>query len=141
MKYAPVFIVSLAGLVAAATGSLAQLRSQPWSLFEAEQVAGHQVFRDHCAACHVQKAGARRVLGPALEGVLDRPAGTVAGFPFSDALKKSGLVWTADNLRKWIADPARMVPETLMPHASVSDPAEQIYLVAYLKTLKAPARH
>jgi cytochrome c len=63
----------------------------------------------------------------------------MAGFPYSDALKKSGLVWTEDNLRKWIADSAHTVPNTLMPHVSISDPAEQIYLVAYLKTLKAPA--
>ena len=80
------------------------------------------------------------VFGPSLKGVVGRPAGSLAGFPYySDALKKSGLVWTEDNLRKWIADNAHTVPNTLMPHVSISDPAEQIYLIAYLRILKAPA--
>ena len=36
-------------------------------------------------------------------------------------------------------DSARTVPNTRMPHVSISDPAEQIYLIAYLKALKGPA--
>lgn len=139
MKYLAVFVLSAAGIVAIATGGFAQLRAPSFSLLEAEQTAGRQLFKDHCAACHTQKPGPRVVFGPSLEGVVGRPAGSVAGFPFSAALKISGLVWTEDNLRKWIADSTRMVPNTLMLHVSISDPAEQIYLIAYLKTLKAPA--
>jgi cytochrome c2 len=55
------------------------------------------------------------------------------------ALKKSGLTWTEDNLRAWIADPSHTVPGTLMPHVSLSDPAEQLYVIAYLKTLSGKA--
>ena len=40
-----------------------------------------------------------------------------------------------------MADNVHIVPNTLMPHVAISDPAEQIYLVEYLKTLKAPAAH
>jgi cytochrome c len=79
------------------------------------------------------------VFGPSLDGIVGRRAGSAAGFPYSEALKNSGLVWTEDNLRKWIADSAQMIPNTLMPHVSISDPAEQIYLTAYLKTLKGSA--
>ena len=142
MKYLPVFILSAASIVATATGGFAQsvFPSFPnWTVLEAEQIAGRQLFKDHCVACHTQRPGARVVFGPSLEGVVGRPAGSVAGFPYSDALKKSGLVWTDDNLRKWIADSTHTVPNTLMPHVSISDPAEQIYLIAYLRTLKAPA--
>lgn len=142
MKYLLVLVLAAAGTLAAATAGLAQYIAPPtWSLQRAEQAAGRRLFDDHCAACHVQKPGARVVLGPSLAGVVGRPAGTAAGFPYSDALKKSGLVWTEDNLRKWVADNAHLVPDTLMPHVSIGDPAEQIYIVAYLKTLKgAPAR-
>lgn len=139
MKYLLLFILSAAGLVATATGGFAQYRIPSWSPLEAEQTAGRQLFKDHCAACHTPKPGARLIFGPSLEGVVGRPAGSVAGFPYSDALKKSLLVWTEDNLRKWIADSTNTVPNTLMPHVSISDPAEQIYLIAYLRTLKAPA--
>jgi hypothetical protein len=37
-----------------------------------------------------------------------------------------------------VASNELIVPNTLMPHVGISDPAEQIYLVEYLKTLKAP---
>lgn len=141
MKYLPIFILSAAGIVMIATSGFAQLRSQSWSLLHAEQVAGRQLFIDHCAPCHTPKRDTRIVLGPSLQGVVGRPAASAPGFPYSDGLKKSGLVWTEDNLRKWITDSAHMVPNTLMPHASLSDPAEAIYLIAYLKTLKAPAGH
>ena len=43
------------------------------------------------------------------------------------------------NLRAWIADPSHTVPGTLMPHVSLSDPAEQLYVIAYLKTLSGKA--
>jgi cytochrome c len=138
MNYFVVSILSGAGIVAAATVGFAQSVPSPrWSLLQAEQAAGRQIFKDHCAACHTGKP----VFGPSLNGVVGRAAGSLAGFPYySDALKNSGLVWTEDNLRKWIADNSHMVPNTLMPHVSISDPAEQIYLIAYLKTLKAAPR-
>lgn len=139
MKYLARLILSAASIVATATSGFAQPGFSNWSLPEAERTAGQQLFKDHCAVCHTLQRGAPFVFGPSLQGVVGRPAGSAAGFPYSDALKKSGLVWTEDNLRKWIADPAHTVPNTLMPHVALSDPAEQIYLIAYLKTLKAPA--
>ena len=118
--------------LAAATPGFAQLTK--WSLLQTEQIAGRQVFADHCASCH---NSALTSLAPSLRGVIGRPAGSLPNFAYSDALKKSGLVWTEDNLRKWIGDSAHTVANTLVPHTSVSDPAEQTYLLAYLQTLKA----
>lgn len=142
MRFLPVSILAIAGLLVSLTAGSAPLVLTPsWSLKDAEETAGHQLFVDHCAACHGRQADARIILAPTLQGIVGRTAGTVPGFPYSDALKKSGIVWTQDNLHKWLADNAHFVPGTLMPHVSVSDPAEQIYLIAYLKTLKAPASH
>jgi cytochrome c len=123
MKYFPVFALSVVGVVAAATAVLAQGTPRFWSVLRAEQTAGKQVFDNHCAVCHTQKHGSL-VFGPSLRDVANRPAGSVAGFPYSNALKKSGLVWSEDNLRKWIA--------------AISNPAEQVYLLAYLMQLKSP---
>ncbi len=105
----------------------------------AMQLAGKKVFADRCAVCHVKKAGGHP-LGPNLVGVVGRAAGSDAKFPYSDAMKKSGLTWTDDNLRKWIADPSHVVPNTAMPHVALADPAEQLYVIAYLKTLPAKPR-
>jgi cytochrome c len=144
MKHLRIFVFSATALVSTVAVGFAQHTLAPtmpnFSVLEAEQIAGQQIFKDHCASCHTPKAGARTAFGPNLRGVIDRRAGSVPGFPYSDALKKSGLTWTEDNLRTWVADNARMVPNTLMPHVSISDPAEQIYLVAYLKKLSGPQR-
>ncbi len=139
MKYliAPVLGAAIALAATAGMGQPVPGWAQHYG--QAEQAAGKQIFMDHCMSCHVLKRGARG-FGPSLLGVVNRPAGSVAGFPYSDGLKKSGIVWSEDNLQKWIANNAALVPNTLMPHVSISDPAEQVYLIAFLKTLKAPAR-
>jgi cytochrome c len=137
-RYIPVFVMSTLSIVATATCAFAQYGNPGFSVLKAEQLAGRQLFKDHCGACH-SLPGTGISYGPRLNGVVGRRAGSVARFPYSDALKESGLVWNEENLRKWIADSAHTVPNTLMPHISISDPAEQIYLIEFLKTLKAPA--
>jgi cytochrome c len=135
MRCLSLFFLSAAGIVAAATSGIAQ-RQEPGFGFHylaAEQAAGKKLFDNQCAVCHASK---RQVFGPSLNGVVGRKAGSVAGFPYSDALKNSGLIWTEDNLRKWLADPKAAIPNALMPHVAFSDPAEQIYVIEYLKTLK-----
>jgi cytochrome c len=100
----------------------------------AEEAAGRAVF-NHCIACHFIEPG-KQGFGPNLHGVVGRPAATVPGFVYSSALSKSGLVWTEDNLRKWIAANDKLVPGTRMRHVGITDKAEQTYLIAFLKTLK-----
>jgi cytochrome c len=120
--------------VATTTASFAQYPSPSpgFDILLAEQVAGQKVFTNHCAACHGGEKSS--TVGPSLHRIVGRPAASLKDFPYSEALRKSGLTWTEDNLQKWIADSAQMVPNTLMPHVSISDRAEQIYLIAYLKT-------
>jgi len=136
MRCLPVLLLLAAGIVVTATTGFAQsLPTIDFDYLKAMQAAGQKLFQNRCAACHASK---RQVFGPSLNGVVGRPAGSVAGFPYSDALKKSGLVWTEENLRKWLTDSAGTVPHTLMPHVSFGDPAERIYVIEYLKTLKGP---
>ena len=102
---------------------------------DAARAAGLQVFEAHCAACH-SRTGVAKGYAPYLVGVVGRRAGSVPGFSYSPALKNSGIVWTEDNLMKWIANAPALVPGTPMPHVSISDPPERYYIVAYLKSLK-----
>jgi len=135
MRFLSLLILSAAGIVAtAATGLSQQTPGFGFPYIEAERAAGQKLFNDHCASCHASK---RQMFGPSLNGVVGRRAGSVAGFPYSDALKKSGVVWTEDNLLKWLAGPAAMIPNVLMPHVGFGDPAERVYVVEYLKSLKA----
>lgn len=98
-----------------------------------ERAAGAEVFK-RCHACHSEDAS-KNTFGPSLVGVVGRQAASLPRYAYSDALRASKLVWTEDNLRKWVADNEKLVPGTRMRHVSITDPAEQSYLIAYLKSL------
>lgn len=99
-----------------------------------EEAAGKEVFK-RCHACHSEDPS-KNTFGPSLTGVVGRLAASLPRFNYSDALKNSGITWTEENLRMWVADNEKLVPGTRMRHVSISDEAEQNYLIAYLKTLK-----
>lgn len=100
----------------------------------AQEAAGMQVFHQ-CTACHSLDSS-KNGFGPSLYNVVGRKAGTVPRFDYSPALKKSGLVWTEANLRKWISGNDKLVPGTRMRHVAITDKAEQDYLLAFLRILK-----
>lgn len=99
-----------------------------------EQAAGKEVF-NRCHACHSEDPS-KNTFGPSLTGVVGRQAASLPRFGYSKALRDSGITWTEENLRKWVADNEKLVPGTRMRHVSISDTAEQTYLIAYLKALK-----
>lgn len=92
---------------------------------------GAQAFAA-CRACHTLNKGGRNGIGPNLNGVFGRPAGAVAGFNYSSAMKASGLKWDDKTLNEFIAAPMKKVPGTRMP-IGVADPAKRAALIAYLK--------
>ena len=87
-----------------------------------------------CAVCHATDHANR--VGPGLEGIIGRTAGTVPGFPYSDAMKKSGIVWDAKTLDAYLESPQKVVPGNRMPYAGLKNPTDRTDLVAYLATLK-----
>jgi len=87
-----------------------------------------------CAGCHTITHG-RQSSGPSLAGVWGRKAGSMPGYPFSDALKASNIVWHAKSLDTWLAGPIQMVPGTKMVFG-ISDPKARKDVVDYLQTLK-----
>ncbi|HXR95174.1 MAG TPA: cytochrome c family protein [Rhizomicrobium sp.] len=100
-----------------------------------DPVQGKAVFA-RCAICHnVDKDGGNGV-GPNLFGIAGRKAATVEGFNYSGPMKASGIVWTDDNLAKWIAGPAKMMPGTKMAFAGISSKTQIADVIAYLHTLK-----
>ena len=113
--------LSLAGLGAPIGGRAASVE------------AGRQVFAQ-CAACH--SVDGRNGVGPSLQGVLGRPAGSVPGFRYSRALKTSGKTWDADTLSAYVANPQAVVPGNHMPFSGLPDAGQRADLLAYLATLK-----
>ncbi|HWA92603.1 MAG TPA: c-type cytochrome [Rhizomicrobium sp.] len=103
---------------------------------QAGDAAQGKVVFQRCAICHRVDKGGGNGLGPNLFGVVNRKAGTVAGFSYSAALKSSGLTWTTDKLTQWVAHPAALVPGNRMAFAGLNNPQQQADVVAYLQTLK-----
>ena len=89
---------------------------------------GEQLYA-RCAACHALSYDR---VGPRHCNLLGRRAGAVAGFDYSAAMKKSGIVWSAKTLDRFIADPVGTVPGTTMTYAGIQDARERADLVAYL---------
>ena len=96
---------------------------------------GQQVFRQ-CRACHQIGDGAKNVVGPHLNGVVGRKAGTADGFNYYSANKDAGgkvLVWSEEELAKYLANPMTAMPGTKMAYAGLKDDGDRADLIAYLK--------
>jgi cytochrome c len=116
-------MASLAGVLALMSG-MAAARD---AAFDAR--AGEAIHA-RCLGCH---ALAYDRTGPRHCGLFGRRAGSVPGFPYSEAMKRADIVWSARTLDRFLANPGRAVPGTSMGYAGVTDPAERAALIAYLK--------
>ncbi|MBK6800092.1 MAG: c-type cytochrome [Novosphingobium sp.] len=88
-----------------------------------------------CAACHSVEPGKHGV-GPSLAGIYGTKSGELAGYTFSEAMKKAALTWDDATLDEYLTAPMKKVPGTKMTYAGMSDPAARQEIIAYLKTLK-----
>jgi len=93
---------------------------------------GEKVFKK-CMACHTLEEGGKSKTGPNLFGVIGRPAGTFEGFKYSDAMKNSGIVWDEQKLADYLKDPKAYVPGNKMAFKGVTDEADRLAVIAYLK--------
>lgn len=106
----------------------AQLR-----ILVADGQRGQQIFQSRCAMCHTLQAGAPNKFGPNLHGLLGRRAGTVPGYNYSAAMRASGIVWGAQTLEAYLADPHRNVPGDKMPFPGLPNQADRDDVIAYLQ--------
>ena len=97
----------------------------------ADAPAGKDVFARRCSGCHSLDMNKE---GPRLRGVFGRKAGSVPKFPYSDALRNSGIVWKDELLNKWLEDTDQVVPDNNMEFR-VPSPSERAALIEYLKSL------
>jgi cytochrome c len=97
---------------------------------------GDKVFKRVCTACHIATKDGPKRLGPTLSGLIGRKSGSVEGFRYSEANKNANIVWTAETLDPYLADPKKVIPGTTMAFAGVRKPEERADLIAYLATLK-----
>ena len=97
---------------------------------------GKTVF-NVCLVCHAIGPGAQNKIGPELNGLDGRNAGTVPNFDYSDANKNSGIVWNEETFEDYIRNPAAKIPDTKMTFAGVKNEQQVKDLWAYISQFDA----
>jgi len=113
--------------------ALAALAASACAQAAGDATAGEAIYA-RCQACH---ALAYDRTGPRHCGLIGRRAGSVPDFAYSDAMKRSGIVWSARTLDRFLANPTAAVPGTSMGYAGVADTKERADLIAYLARANA----
>jgi cytochrome c len=99
---------------------------------EGDVQEGAKAYRA-CATCHSLAPG-RHMTGPSLAGMWERKAGTAEGFSrYSDALKSAAVIWNAETLDPWLADPRAFIPNNRMTFPGIRDAKARADLIAYLQ--------
>lgn len=91
--------------------------------------AGKELFQKRCGGCHALD---RDKEGPRLHGVYGRLAGSIESFQYSDALRKSNVVWREETLERWLTDTESLVPGNDMTF-HVEKAEERRAIIAFLK--------
>ena len=101
-----------------------------------DPAAGATVFKK-CMVCHTLEAGKNKV-GPSLQGVIGRTAGTAAGYNYSAGMKaagQSGIVWNEQTLDQYLTAPKKFVPGNKMPFPGLPDANDRANVIAYIKSM------
>ena len=105
-----------------------------------DAAAGEKAFAV-CKACHQIGDTAKNAVGPVLNGLIGRKAGSVEGYNYSDANKNSGITWDEATFSEYIKDPKAKIPGTKMAFAGIKDEQKIKDLIAFLHTFdKAPVK-
>ena len=102
----------------------------------ADPAAGEKAF-SVCKACHKVGEGAKNGVGPTLNGVVGRAAGSVEGYKYSDAMAGSGLTWDEANLAEYLKNPKTKIAGNKMMFPGVKDDTKLADIIAYLGQFNA----
>jgi cytochrome c len=97
-----------------------------------DAASGEKIFAQ-CRACHQIGPTAKNAVGPVLNGLFGRKAGTIEGYAYSPANKNSGITWDEATFREYIKDPKAKIPGTKMIYPGLKDEKRIDDLIAYLK--------
>lgn len=113
---------SKAWMHAIVPGALTLLLSAPFSLAQqpASDDTGQQAFNNSCRTCHSMKEGDNR-LGPNLNKIVGRKAGSLPDYNYSSSMKEAGFAWDQDKLTRFMVKPDEVVSgHKMQPYGGVS---------------------
>lgn len=128
MGFKAFFGVAVTALVATSTMAMAQDAGDPEE--------GENFFR-RCQACHMVGENAQSRVGPPLNDLIGRQAGTFEGFNYSPAMTEAGengLVWNADTISAYLESPRDYIPGNKMAFPGVRNAEDRRNVIAYLET-------
>jgi cytochrome c len=136
-------LFAMAAMLATAAGCATEIKSSSVKVNAASDdgkgnaANGKELFlANACSTCHGVTKADTSMVGPSLFGVVGRKAGTSQSLlGASENLKKYGVIWSAETLSEFLADPNAKVPGTPMI-GMLSDPQQRADVIAYLSTLK-----
>jgi cytochrome c len=118
----------LAGLLTIATATSA--------LAAGDAEKGKTVFKK-CLACHRIGPEAKTLVGPELNGVVGRKAGSIEGYSYSKAMLNSGVTFDEATLTQYLRNPRGMIPGINMTFPGLPKDEDIADVIAYLKTFNA----
>ena len=122
---------TVAGTIAAIIATVALIGSAATARAQ-DVAAGEQSFKK-CLPCHAVGEGAKNKIGPALNGLEGRKAGTIEDYSYTEANKNSGFSWDAASFKDYIKDPPAKVPGTKMMFPGIKNEKEADDLWAYIR--------
>lgn len=108
----------------------------------ADPERGAKLF-GQCQSCHAVGIDAPHKVGPHLNQLFGRRAGSLSDFGYSEGLRAAGidgLVWDVEHLDAYIQNPVALVTGTNMMFGGVSSQADRADLIAFLRAYSASAR-
>lgn len=106
----------------------------------AQDVAAGEKSWNKCRACHQLGETAKNTVGPQLNGLFGRVAGTAEGYNYSAANKNSGITWDETVFAEYIKDPKAKIPGTKMAFAGIKNENEIRDLTAFIKQYGADGK-
>ena len=102
------------------------------ALFASTNAAeGAKIFKK-CAACHSITEGGANKIGPALWGVLGRPAGSVPGYKYSKAMAAHGKNWSFEEMNSFLIKPRDWIKGTKMSFAGLKSKNDRVAVILYM---------
>jgi cytochrome c len=99
-----------------------------------DPVHGSQIYQ-RCQLCHSIE---HDLVGPRHLGLFGRQAGSIAGYPYSTAMRNSGITWSETTLNQFLSGPQAYVPGTRMTFTGLPNEQDRADVIAYLKEATKP---
>jgi len=102
---------------------------------DGDTARGEKVFKK-CRSCHKVGEGAKNRVGPHLNGIFQRAAGSVEGFRYSKSMLRAGadgLIWDHQTLDIYLTNPKSLISKTRMNFRGLKDGQDRADVMAYLR--------